>query len=116
MRGQDSDRRLLKIMAKKEKVEFIEEEVELAPPAPNVVFAGREWRTDEETGKQKLLPSRFAPEKVNTATGAIHLPPSDVQTGGAFYSEHADFLIKSFPAPKGRVAGVFYKQPKGKGE
>lgn len=101
---------------KKEDTEFIETEVEFTPPPPNVVFAGREWRTDEETGKQKLMPSRYAPEKVNTAQKTLHLPPSEIQTTGAFYTEHAAYLISNFPAPSGKVAGVFYKAFKAKGE
>lgn len=96
---------------KKPEIEFIETEVELTPPEPNVVFAGREWRTDAETGKLKLLPSRYAPEFINTATGRLDLPPSDVQTAGAFWTEHADYLIRHFPATNRKIAGVFYKRP-----
>ena len=107
-------------MKKKEEKEVLEvEKAEVAEPEPNVAFAGREWRIDPETGKEKLIPSRFAPEKVNTATATLKLPDSEVQvSAGAkgFYSEHGDYLKRNFPAPKGKVAGVFYKEPKAKGD
>lgn len=100
---------------KKEEVEIMDvvvfdTETDLGEPEPNVVFAGKEWRTDEG-GKLKLLPMREAPTFINTATGRLSLPPSDVQTAAPFWSEHADFLLRNFPAPSKAVAGVFYKKP-----
>lgn len=67
-------------MAKKDKIEFIEEEVDLGTVPANVAFVGKEpWKPLT---------------KIQTATGHFKLPEDQ---SSPFYSEQAGFLIRTFP-------------------
>src|SRR5688572_27643788 len=89
---------LLTNMAKKEKVAFEEEEIEVKTPKheaqePNVIFVGK--KEVNQDGKRVEV-VREAPKFINTPSGRISLPDSDTQQKG-FYHPKANFLKAHFP-------------------
>jgi hypothetical protein len=93
---------------KRTATEFIEEEVELVPPEPNVKFVGKVEKYNPETGKFEKVQGEPFPS-YNTATEHITLPPVDEQKKKeGFYFEGAKKLATDFP--------LLYKLIKAKGE